>query len=273
MVNTVRKEFKNKKWFRLVENLNYGYRNQDLQGNIRFLTRYNPFKLGFISVNVGREFSFINQNAAFLDLARRDNIYRHEHITVYHRQEYLNGLVGRVQASYSNRQDISDVKLSDNGFADSLFDNNTVQPFQANRAFYADLYLTYTPFQKYLREPKEKIIIGSRWPTFFLSFKKAIPGVFNSDVDFEFLDFGLKQELSLGMFGFSEYSVTMGSFLKKKNVSPVDYKYQRRGDPWILQTQCMLFNHWIAHSLLLVSFLRVITGTGLRGHLLTRFPL
>ena len=241
IINTIRKEFKNKKWFRLVENLNYGYRNKDLQGNIRFLTRYDPFKQGFISVNMGREFSFINQNAAFIDLARRDNVYRHEHITVYHRQEYLNGLVGRVEASYSNRSDISNVKLSPDGLADSLFENNIVLPFASNRAFYANFRLSYTPAQKYLREPKEKIIIGSRWPTFYVDFKKAIPGVFNSDIDFEFLDFGIKQEVSLGMLGFSQYNLKMGSFLRNKNVSPVDYKYQRRGDIFVFTNPMYAF--------------------------------
>ena len=241
LVNTIRKEFKSKRWFRLVENLNYGYRNKDLQGNVRFLTRYDPFRSGFISVTAGREFSFINQNAAFLDLARRDNIYRHQHISVYHRQEYLNGLYGTIRASFSDREDITDVKLSPDGFADSLFENNVVQPFADNRAFYTDLTLSYTPFQKYLREPKEKIIIGSRWPTFSFTFKKTIPGVFNSDIDFEFIDFGISQKLNFGMLGLSQYTINAGTFLRNKKMSPVDFKYQRRGDPLIFTNPMFAF--------------------------------
>jgi len=91
--------------------------------------------------------------------------------------------------------------------------------------------LQYTPHQRYIREPKEKIILGSKWPTFYVQWRKGIPGVLKSKVDFDYLEFGIEQELKLGVTGVSKYSIRTGNFFNTKDLRLVDYKFQRRGDP------------------------------------------
>ena len=240
-VNSFRKKFESKRSINLTTNLSYGPNNNDLQGTVSFFTRYNAFKEGIIGATVGRQFDFINSQAAFLDLARRNNIYQHNHLSLFHSKEYFNGFTARVSASYSDRSDITDLKLSTSGLGDSIFDNNVRLPFADNRALYGTLNLTYTPRQKYIREPREKIVLGSHWPTFFANYTRAIPGVFNSNIDFEKISAGLLQEISFGMFGFSEYRLTAGTFLSKRNLSPVDYTFQRRGDPLIFTNPMYAF--------------------------------
>ena len=89
----------------------------------------------------------------------------------------------------------------------------------------------YTPGQKFIREPREKIILGSKFPTFFITWRKGIPGLLNSKVDFDFLEYGLKQEIKLGTTGISHYTIKSGSYITKKDLRFVDYQFQRRGDP------------------------------------------
>ena len=61
--------------------------------------------------------------------------------------------------------------------------------------------------------------------------KKGIPGILKSKIDFDYLEFGIRQSVKLGVMGISSYTVKTGSFLNQKDLRLVDYKYQRRGDP------------------------------------------
>ena len=50
-------------------------------------------------------------------------------------------------------------------------------------------------------------------------------------MDFDYLEFGLEQELKLGTIGVSKYTIKTGNFLNTKDLRLVDYQFQRRGDP------------------------------------------
>jgi hypothetical protein len=115
-------------------------------------------------------------------------------------------------------------------FGDVLKNNQAVA-FESYNAAYGKIKLAYTPRQRYIREPREKIILGSAWPTFYASWRKGIPGPLNSKVDFDYLEFGMEQEIKLGLVGISTYSIRSGSFFNTKDLRLVDYKFQRRGDP------------------------------------------
>jgi hypothetical protein len=121
--------------------------------------------------------------------------------------------------------------LIDSTFLSQYLDSNRARPFQPYNAFYGTLRLEYTPHQRYIREPKEKVILGSSWPTFYVLWKKGISGIFNSEINFDYLEFGLKQTLKIGTLGTSSYSFKTGSFLNTNDVRLIDYKYQRQGDP------------------------------------------
>lgn len=94
---------------------------------------YNPYKRAMIFASVGRDFGIVNQNAAYLDLVRRNNFYLNKHINVYHRQELINGLFLQVQGELSDRKDMSNYQFD--AFGDSLFENNQPIQFADHRAF------------------------------------------------------------------------------------------------------------------------------------------
>ncbi|MFY7946011.1 MAG: DUF5686 family protein [Bacteroidia bacterium] len=226
--NTINKEFKSKRSINFVENLSYGINNKDIRGTVIFSTLFDPYHRGFFYASVGRDFNFINGNAAFLDLAKRANFYQNTHLSAYVRRELINGLYLRIRSEISERKDISNFVFD--ALGDQIFGDNPPSVFGTHRAFIGTATLQYTPFQKYIREPRQKVILGSRWPTFFVSYSKGIPGVLQSVIDYNYLEFGLDQEMQFALWGRSELRVNSGSFLSSKKVSLVDYRYQRRGD-------------------------------------------
>lgn len=226
--NTAEKEFKSKRKIRFDENLSYGLNNKDIRGTVAFSTLFDPYHSGNLYISAGRDFGFINPMAAFLDLARRSNFYQNTHLDVFARRELINGLYLRLRGNWSERRDISSFKFDK--FADSLYIDNQPAEFNTNRAMFAEVELSYTPGQRYIREPKRKIVLGSRWPTFSVNYKQALPGVFNTDIDYSYLEYRIEQEIPMGLLGRSEYRATSGAFMHYNKLSPVDFRYQRKGD-------------------------------------------
>ncbi len=227
------KTYRSRKNINLYMQASYGLRNKDLNGELRLNRMYNPFNRGFYSVRIKKNFEYIFSGDAWINMLRRSNVYLNQTVGFGHGLELLNGLFFYTDVDMAFRRSVSGYKT--NGRIDSLFgdilDNNQAIAFASYNAFYATLRLEYTPRQRYIREPKEKIILGSAWPTFYTSWRKGIPGLFSSKVNFDYLEFGIKQSFKLGLLGTSSYTLKTGSYLNQKDLRLVDYKYQRRGDP------------------------------------------
>lgn len=227
------KTFKSKKDISLYNNISYGFRNQDINGSVRLSRKYNPFNRGFYTFAAGRDFQFIFQGDAWINMIKRSNYYLNNFITAGHGVELLNGLVLYSDAELAFRRSVSGYKtgsLIDSVFG-SEFDNNRPVPFQSYNALYGKLRLQYTPKQRFIREPKEKIILGSAWPTFYAMWRTGIPRILKSDVQFQYLEFGMEQQINFGLLGISHYNMKTGSFINTKELKLIDYQFQRRGDP------------------------------------------
>ena len=265
------KTFENKKTVRLVPNLSYGVLNRDIRGNIIFTTLYNPYKQKRIWVQVGRDFGFINPFAAYVDVFRRDNFYQHDHLTAYHRQEIVNGLYLRLRAEISDRKDISSYRFAASG--DSLFENNTAVQFKSHRAVFGSITLSYTPFQKYISEPRRKVILGSAWPTFAVTYRKSLPGILQSTIDLDYLEYTIEHDFPWGLLGNSEIKANSGAFLNRRNVSLIDYRYQRRSDPLIFTPPMFAFQTLDSTFTTFKRFYEVHYRHHFNGAILNKIPL
>lgn len=234
---------KDKKRVNISLDGSYGRRNNDVIGDIKIFRLYNPFSQGYFSIDGGRSFDFIFLGDAFINLLRRSNFYRKDYIEVEHGVELFNGLMLRNRFEFANRQSIADLKL--NTAADSLFKESTFfnQPvnFDPYNAFFASITLEYTPFQKYLREPREKIILGSNFPTIYAKWRKGIPGIFGSEINFDYVEFGIKQRVKLGLAGISQYQIYSGDFVNQKDLRYVDFKFISRGNPGLFNNPLRSF--------------------------------
>ncbi len=227
------KTYPSRKNIALFFNVSYGFRNNDVNGSVRFTRMYNPFNRGFYRIELGREFQYIYEGDAWINMIKRNNFYLNNSLGFGHGLELFNGLFLYTDLDFAFRRSLSDYKTNsqiDSLFGEILEDNQAVA-FDPYNAVYGSIKLGYTPGQRYIREPKEKIILGSKWPTFYASWKKGVAGIMNSKVNFDFLEFGIEQELKLGVTGISKYKIRSGTFINTKDLRLVDYQFQRRGDP------------------------------------------
>lgn len=227
------KTYKSRKNINLYTQVSYGLRNKDINGELRFSRMYNPFNRGSYSVHLGKNFEEIFSGDAWINMLKRSNVYLNQSVGIGHSLELVNGLFFYTDVDIAFRRSVSGYKTNDrvDSLLGDILDNNQAIAFPSYNAFYGTFRLEYTPRQRYIREPKEKIILGSAWPTFYTSWRKGIPELFSSKVNFDYLEFGIKQSFKLGLLGTSSYTLKTGSYLNQQDLRLVDYKYQRRGDP------------------------------------------
>ena len=217
-------------------NVSYGIRNKDMQGNLRSWFLYNPHKLASVRFGVGRNYRSINRYDAFLNQLSISNYILNEEIYGSHRFEVFNGLYLSTGFSFNNRRSIADIDAS-SALANLIenITNSDEEPiaFEPYKALITDISLSYTPFQKYMTQPKNKVILGSDFPTITLKHRKGWNGAFESSVDFDYVEISLRHDLILGQFGNSKYSARVGTFVSDDELKFIDLKRFRQSDPFL----------------------------------------
>ncbi len=226
-----RKTFANRTDLKLQTDLSYGFRNHDVNGGVELERLYNPFSRGKFRIKAGRNFEFIYPGDAWINILKRSNIYLNNSFAASHDIQIVNGLWFSEKVEVAFRRSVADYKVSNN--TDSIFGipNEPAVAFEAYNATYNEFKVYYTPAQKYIREPHEKIILGSKWPTFYTVWRKGVPKLFKSKIDFSYLEFGMTQEINLGIAGNTNYILKSGRFLDTTDLRLVDYRNMRQGDP------------------------------------------
>jgi hypothetical protein len=84
-----------------------------------------------------------------------------------------------------------------------------------------------------MSEPNQKVVLGSKFPTFSFTHKKGLNNILTSDIDFDYIDFSVEQNLILGTLGNSRYALTAGKFVNTRDLRFVDLKRFRQSDPYL----------------------------------------
>ena len=224
------KRYDNRKQFSSNVNLNYGFLNRDLKGQFNINYFYNPVRNSSVNFSIGSSFNVINGTATIKDLARRSNFYQNKFVEFQHRTELFNGFYLNSKVYYEIRNDLSKFKFS--SFGDKLFTNNTLQVFPNSNVYKTNFGIEYTPRQLYLREPNQKLILGSKFPTFSFDFEKAWPKTGKVTSNFSYISISARQTFNIGTLGMSEYKVSLGKFMDTTRLAIMDYKYLRGGDKY-----------------------------------------
>lgn len=211
--------------------VNIGLKNEDLQWGHNSFFRYNPYHLGDVRLYFGRSFYSVNSFDAYLNQLRISNYILHDHVGLWTRRELFNGFYVSAEAKYSQRQSVEDYDRTT--VINQIIDENDPLSFEDYEALITETRISYTPMQKYMREPNRKIVLGSKFPTFSVGHKKGWPGPLSSDIDFDFLDFSIDQDIILGVFGNSKYKAQVGKFVNTKKLEFIDLKRFRQSDPYL----------------------------------------
>lgn len=269
------KFFRNRKNLFVNGSLSYGLRNKDVNGSLDLTRKYNPFNQGYYTITAKREFQFIFEGDAYINMIKRSNIYLNNELGVGHGLEIVNGLFLRNELGIALRRSVSNYKTGKlvDSLLGNVLNNNQPIPFEPYNALYGKIRLEYTPFQKYRREPREKIILGSKWPTVYVEWRKGIKNLLASDVDFDYLEFGLQQQLNMGLLGVSKYTVKTGSFLNTNDLRLIDYQFQRRGDPLLFMNPYKSFQALDSTFPIFKRFYEGHLVHEFNGFLLNKIPL
>lgn len=222
------KRYENRKQIGVNTNFTYGFKNEDLRGGININYFYNPLKVSSINLAISSGFNIINGAATLSDIAKRSNFYQNKFVDIRHRTELFNGFYLNTQAYYEIRSDLSDFKFG--ALGDKIFPNNIRQVFPTSHVYKNSIGVEYTPRQLYLREPNQKVVLGSKYPTFSLNLDRAWPISGKNNNVFTHLSASVRQTFNVGILGTSEYRINAGKFLDTTSLAVMDYKYMRGGD-------------------------------------------
>ena len=209
--------------------ISYGILNGDIKGDSWWKYKFDPFHFGYIRASINHDFDVIRGFDAITQVYKRENFIEATSMSFSFEYELLNGLYFGTEASFAERRSLKGYNFST--ILDNVIPNNEPTDFSSYQAFIMDFSLSYTPQQKYMREPYRKVILGSAWPTFTLMYERGIPKIFGSDVDHEYLNFSINQSLKIGTLGTTSYRVAAGKFISARSLKDADYKFQRRSDP------------------------------------------
>lgn len=216
-----------------------GLKNLDFQGSGYMTYLYDPFKNASLRVNGGRSFYSINPNDAYLNQIRRSNYILNDQFGVRNRTELFNGLFFNSGFIYAARQSVSSFNSST--FIEEIIKDEEPLDFVNYESLITTLKLSYTPKQRYMTEPTRKVLLGSKYPTFSLEHRKGWNGPFSSDIDFDYLEFMVRQKVTVGVLGNSEYTVQTGKFFNTKDLRIIDQKRFRQSDPYLYSDPLVSF--------------------------------
>jgi hypothetical protein len=148
------------------------------------------------------------------------------------RKKFENGLSVTFKAKYEDRMPLfntsnytffkkDSIKLTENYPIEKV----PLQEIKRHQALVTQISLIYKPGQRYIQFPDSKVSMGSRYPTFSLSYAKGIFEIGGSDVDFDKWSFDIYDDKNLKLLGLMKYKFTIGGFLNSKLVPIQDYKH------------------------------------------------
>jgi hypothetical protein len=176
-----------------------GLKNLDWNGNLGVWTRYNPYRLGDFSVRIGRTFYSVNSFDAYLNQLRISNYILHRHVDLFHRIELFNGFYVSAELGFHDRHSVQDYDRT--SIINEVIREDEPLAFENYQALITSLRVAYTPGQKFMTEPNQKVVLGSRYPTFSVAHRKGWNRLLTSDIDFDYFEAGHGTEPGAGHAG------------------------------------------------------------------------
>jgi len=223
------KEFPNGMLLETSEAVDYGFNNKDIKGSLGIGLTYYPKKFIRTFITIGNTYELINNYASIEQTFSRSNYVNTKSVKIKQRFEIFNGLFSELSLLYSNQLPIVDLHLSK--WSKYVFrELNEPVDFEQYIKSEIKLRLRYIINQKYMIKGGKKIILGENNPEIFFEYRKGIPNLFGSEVNYDYLGIGASAEHKLARFGSSRWQVSGGMFANKTNLRILENKYFRGSD-------------------------------------------
>jgi hypothetical protein len=243
--NRYLKKFKSN--FSIKPHVRYGFSNTHLNAwaDLSFSTRDwssdKKIRRQSWTLSGGKRISQFNKESTITPLNNSittlfwgDNfmkIYENYFGSVGFNKRYENGLRFSINALYEDRIPLENtsrftVFKKDTGNITPNYPYEKItQQFTAHQAFMVSFDISIKPGQKYIEFPRNKIAVGSKYPTFSLNYTKGIENVFGSDVNFDKWKFTINDTKNFKLAGELRYKIGVGGFLNNKKVFIQDFQH------------------------------------------------
>ena len=174
-------------------------------------------------------------NAVYTLFLRKNYLKKYENIdiTLFNRIDLTNGLVLTTGVKYEQQNQL--LNHSDFSFFyrnSKEFTDNTPWTYPVDQPSLADMQkimahirLDFTPRQYYYIQNGRKESRDSRWPTFSLEYRYALPVENSGWADFSVLSMDIRHSLDLGLLSTLDWTVKSGYFLNNDAIHFSDYKH------------------------------------------------
>ncbi|WP_083322027.1 DUF5686 and carboxypeptidase regulatory-like domain-containing protein [Hymenobacter lapidarius] len=230
--------------FTFTPTLRYGFSSKELNPSLEIAWQLHPAKVQRVSLSVGRTIENFDRNSqltpainsVYTLLANRNyaKLYRREGAEFSFATEPLNGLNLNASAAYFDRYQLYNTTtellrdVRGRAFTPNLPVSEELPNanFGQSQVLTLGLSLDFKPGQRYISRPDGKFNLGSKYPTFNLQGRLAVPSVLGSDVRYLLLQAGVRDNVPLGLLGTSSYRVSVGGFVgRQQSMTFVDYRH------------------------------------------------
>lgn len=229
--------------FSLKPEISYAVARKKVDGQLSASYTWNGRKRAVINISGGsttvdfnRELGmsvFVNDVYSLWFERNYKKFFRRDFAELSHQFEVVNGLMLNTGITWANRlplQNHSDYHIIN--WKDMEYSENIPQhplpdarQLLQSRSLELDVALNWTPRQRYYIRNGFKYYASATHPTFSFRYRKAIPGLSGSDADFDFVESGIRQFLTLGIGNELRYSINAGVFLNHTSLHFSDYRH------------------------------------------------
>ena len=223
--------------------LRYAFEKEAFYGQAHFNYLYNQKKSSSYGAIAGHDAVQFNSrnpisptiNTAYTLIAEQNymKLYEKNFMQINFRHEIVNGLLFQTFFEYADRQSLVNETLCTwKDVKDREFTSNDPQhpetdefAFEPNQALIFAAGFRYRYKQEYYNDPENHYIFGSRYPVLFVRYRHGFKNALGSDINFDFINLGLEDEMSFGLMGRLNYHLGYGNFLNSKSLYFMDYKH------------------------------------------------
>lgn len=239
-----KKSFKKNARLHAYGSIRYGFSGKRVYYKVGLHHRFNATNRMFLMAEGGRYISQFNQSNPITDL--QNSFY-----TIFFEENYIklldkyyaktgwgmevyNGIFIESNLEYAWRRPLVNADPLTKFYIDwssrSFTSNHPLEPltpnapFSAHHALVIQFKAKFTFGQKYMRRPYWKINYPSKYPIVSLLYQRGIP-ITSASPDYDYLQINVEQDINTGILGSTEYTVSYGMFLNKKNLSFIDFHH------------------------------------------------
>ena len=238
------KRTEDRRFVSLTPTLRYGFSSRALSPSLELAWQLHPTTRRLLSLTAGRTIENFDRNSqltpaintvyTLFDNRNYAKLYRRDGAELGFLTEPLNGLNLRTVVAYFDRHELFNTtdRLIYDVPGRAFTPNQPVSAERADTGFGRSRVLSvglsadYKPGQRYISRPDGKFNLGSRWPTFNVQGRLAVPGLLGADVRYLLLQTGVRHSLALGLLGTSSFRATVGGFVgPTQHLTFIDYRH------------------------------------------------